>query len=203
MINHNIKRIFFLFIFLISGFNGISQTPGFVEVSCIILDSDSLPVPDVAVINTRTGKTVRTNAEGFFQTKITETDSLLAYHIAYKRLFITPKDNGRTLILYPETHELLQVEVTEDSERALKKADLLSKDIMRIAPLKKLEGFDKKSRQDYFYEENGSHNKAFSPYFGPTARISVSKVGGVISKISRKRQLKKNTAHYHLVKKKK
>lgn len=203
MINQNIKRIGFVFIFLISGFAGLTQNPDRILMSGIILDADSIPLPDVAVINVRTGKTVRTNSDGFFETTMAEEDSLLAYHIAYKRLFISSEDNARTLVMFPETHELLQVEVTEDSEAAQKKADKLSEDIMRVAPLKKLAGYDHKSRPDYFYEENGSHNKAFSPYFGPTVRVSVGKIGEVLSKISRKRQLKKNTAHYHLVKKKK
>lgn len=203
MINQNIKRMGFVFIFLLSGFAGLTQNPNPILISGIIVDADSIPLPDVAVINVRTGKTVRTNGNGFFETAMAEEDSLLAYHIAYKRLFISSKDNARTLVMFPETHELLQVEVTEDSEAAQKKADKLSDDIMRVAPLKKLTGYDRKSAQEYFYEENGSHNKAFSPYFGPTTRVSVGKVGEVISKISKKRQLKKQTAHYHLVRKKK
>lgn len=203
MINQNIKRIGFIFIFLISGFAGLAQNPKPILISGIIVDTDSIALPDVAVINVRTGKTVRTNSDGFFETTMAEEDSLLAYHIAYKRLFISYRDNARTLVMFPETHELLQVEVTEDSEAAQKKADKLSEDIMRVAPMKKMTGYDHKSRSDYFYEENGSHNKAFSPYFGPTARISVGKIGEVLSKISRKRQLKKNTTHYHLVKEKK
>lgn len=203
MINQNIKRIGFIFIFLISDFAGLTQNPDRILISAVILDADSIPLSDVAIINTRSGKTVRTNADGFFETMMAEGDSLLAYHIAYKRLFISYKDNARTLAMFPETHELLQVEVTEDLEAAQKKADKLSEDIMRVAPLKKLEGYDRKSIQEYFYEENGSHNKAFSPYFGPTVRVSAGKLGEAISKISKKRQLKKQTAHYHLVKKKK
>lgn len=203
MINQNIKRIGFMFIFLISGFAGLTQNTDRILISGIILDTDSIALPDVAVINVRTGKTVRTNSDGFFETTMAEEDSLLAYHIAYKRLFISYRDNARTLVMFSETHELLQVEVTEDSEAAQKKADKLSEDIMRVAPLKKLEGYDRKSIQEYFYEENSSHNKAFSPYFGPTVRVSSGKFGVAISKISKKRQLKKQTAHYHLVKKKK
>lgn len=203
MINQNIKRMGFVFIFLLSGFAGLTQNPNPILISGIIVDADSIPLPDVAVINVRTGKTVRTNSNGFFETAMAEEDSLLAYHIAFKRMFISSKDNARTLVMFPETHELLQVEVTEDSEAAQKKADKLSEDIIRVAPLKKLTGYDRKSAQEYFYEENGSHNKAFSPYFGPTTRVSVGKVGEVISKISKKRQLKKQTAHYHLVRKKK
>lgn len=203
MINRNIKRIGFVFIFLLSGFAGLTQNPNPILISGIIVDADSIPLPDVAVINVRTGKTVRTNSDGFFETTIAPEDSLLAYHIAYKRLFIGYEDNARTFVLFPETHELLQVEVTEDQKMAQEKADKLSEDIKRVAPLKKLEGYDRKSAQEYFYEEHGSHNKAFSPYFGPTTRVSVGKLGEVISKISKKRQLKKQTAHYHLVRKKK
>jgi hypothetical protein len=203
MTNQNIKRLGFVFIFLISGFTCLAQNSDRFLISGIILDADSIPLPDVAVINVRTGKTVRTNSDGFFETTIAEEDSLLAYHIAYKRLFISYRDNAKIFVLVPETHELLQVEVTEDSEAAQKKADKLSEEIMRVAPLKKLEGYDHKSRSDYFYEENSSHNKAFSPYFGPTVRISPGKLGAGISKLSKKRQLKKLTSHYHLIKKKK
>jgi hypothetical protein len=202
MINHNIKRIVFVFIFLISEFVGQAQNSEKVIISGIILNTDSLPLPDVAVINTRSGKTVRTNANGFFETTIIGADSLLAYHIACERLFINMKDNGKVLIMHPQIQELGQVDIIDHSNLTDEQRKALSNEITRLALEKKLEGYDKRSAQDYFYDENGSHNKAFSPYFGPTVRVSAGVVAEVISRIEKKRRLEKQTAHYRLIKKK-
>jgi hypothetical protein len=166
------------------------------------VSTDSVPVPDVAIIDIRTGKTVRTNAVGFFQTALAVGDSLLIYHIAFKKQFITEKNNARQIILEPEIQELQQVDVTDNGKEKENLEQTIS-DIKRIAPLEKLSGYDKKSRQSYFIEENGSHNKGFSPFFGPTVHIPFGKIGDLVSEFGKRHQQRKLTSHYHLVKRKK
>lgn len=196
-------RFILLAFLLFSVFNCYSQHTGKVILSGIVLDTDSVPIPDVAIINTLTGKTVRTNANGFFQTEIAAADSLLVYHIAYKKQFINKKNNGRYMVLELEIRELLQVDVTNKSEQELKNLKETVDDIKRLAPLKKGEGYDLKSRQNYFYDQNGSYNKGFGSFFGPTSRIPLGKVTALVSGKTEKRQKKKLTSHYHLVKRKK
>lgn len=180
-----------------------SQSIGKVVLSGIILGADSIPVPDVAIINTRTNASVRTNSIGFFQTEITADDSLMAYHIAYKRRFITEKDNGRYIVMEPEIQELLQIDITNGEAQELKNLEETVNDVKRLANEKKMDGYDLKSRQNYFYELNGSHNKGFLPFFGPTFHIPFGKVVALIAGTDEKRQRKKLSSHYHLVKRKK
>jgi hypothetical protein len=85
-----------------------SQQSGKTQISAIVVDADSIPIPNVAIICARTGKTVRTNAKGFFQTEISADDSLFIHHISYKWRFANEKDNGKLIILEPEIHELKQ-----------------------------------------------------------------------------------------------
>ncbi|MDP2113948.1 MAG: hypothetical protein Q8K69_07805, partial [Bacteroidota bacterium] len=63
---------FFFFVFEV-----YSQHTKETILSGIVVGNDSIPVPDVAIINIRTGKTKRTNANGFFQIEIALEDSLL------------------------------------------------------------------------------------------------------------------------------
>lgn len=169
----------------------------------VVVDMDSIGVADAAIINARSGKTVRTNSEGFFQTEIAGDDSLLIYHIAYKRKFITEKDNARKIVLEPEIQELMQIDVSDKKEMEQKNLKETVDEIKRLGPMKKLEGYDLKSRQSVFVEEHGTHNKGFSPFFGPTVRIPIGKIGEIISERQKKKQLKKMTEHYHIAKRKK
>ena len=195
-------RFILLVITLFAILQCFSQPPITVMFSGIIVDTDSVPVPDVAIINIRTGITARTNSTGFFQINIATEDSLCIYHVAYKRLFLNIRDNGRTIVIEPEIQELLQVNVTNKKEQEQKNLKETVSDIKRLVHIKKLPEYDIKSRQNRFIAENGSHNKGFSPFFGPTTRLPLEKATGLITGNSRKRQLKKLTSHYHLVKKK-
>lgn len=172
-------------------------------LSGVVIDMDSIGVTDAAIINARSGKTVRTNSEGFFQTEIAGDDSLLIYHIAYKRKFITEKDNARKIVLEPEIQELMQIDVSDKKEMEQKNLKETVDEIKRLGPMKKLEGYDLKSRQSVFVDEHGTHNKGFSPFFGPTVRIPIGKIGEIISERQKKKQLKKMTEHYHVAKRKK
>jgi hypothetical protein len=191
---------FFFFLFV---FDAYSQHAKETILSGIVVVNDSIPVTDVAIINIRTGKTVRTNANGFFQIEIASEDSLLVYHIAYKKRIINEKYNGRHIVLEPQIVELMQVDVTDKNEKDLKNLEETVNDIKRIAPLEKQEGFDAKSRQSYFYDQHGSHTKGFSPFFGPTVRAPISKIITLVAGSEEKRQRKKLTSHYQLVKKSK
>ncbi|MBW8332265.1 MAG: hypothetical protein K0M40_09615 [Prolixibacteraceae bacterium] len=189
--------LFFLFVF-----EGYSQNTKETMLSGIVVGNDSVPVSDVAIINIRTGKTTRTNTNGFFQIEIALEDSFLVYHIAYKKRIINEKHNGRYIVLEPQIVELMQVDVTDKNEKELKNLEETVDDIKRLSPLKKPEGFDIKSRQSYFYEQHGSHTKGFSPFFGPTVRSPIGKIISLVAGSEEKRQRKKLTSHYQLVKKK-
>lgn len=189
---------FFLFVF-----ECYSQYAKEKILSGIVVGNDSVPVTDVAIINIRTGKTSRTNANGFFQTEIALEDSLLVYHIAYKKRFINEKHNGRYIVLEPEIVELMQVDISDKNEKELKNLEETVNDIKRLAPLEKPEGFDAKSRQSYFYDQHGSHTKGFSPFFGPTVRSPIAKIITLVAGSEEKRQRKKLTSHYQLLKKSK
>lgn len=196
-------RSLFLAFLLFFVCNCFSQSGVHMVISGIIVDFDSIPIPDVAIVNTRSNKTVRTNSIGYFQTEIVSEDSLLIYHIAYKKRFVNKNNNGRCIVLEPETQELMQVDITNKNEQEMKNLGETINDIKRLANMKKLEGFDLKSRQDYFYDQNGSHNNGFMQFFGPTFHIPFGKIIGLIGGNEEKRLKKKLTSHYHLVKKKK
>lgn len=115
---------------------------------------------------------------------------------------ICKRNNGRYIVLEPEIVELMQVDVTDKDEKEQKNLEETVNDIKRLAPLKKPEGFDVKSRQSYFYDQHGSHNKGFSPFFGPTVRSPIAKIITLVAGSEEKRQRKKLTSHYRLVKNK-
>jgi hypothetical protein len=196
------RRLYFLLSIFLT-LQVVAQNPTQILVSGIILTLDSIPVPDVSIINVRTGKTVRSNTSGFFQTEITENDSLLVYHIAFQKQFITEKENGRYILLEPEIQELMQVDIIDSKELERKKMEELSNDIKQQVPKEKPTGYDLKSRQSYFIDENGSHNKGFSPFFGPTFRIPLGEIANIVSELGIFRRKNTTTSHYHLVKKKK
>ncbi|MBV5315465.1 MAG: hypothetical protein JZU47_19335 [Prolixibacteraceae bacterium] len=195
-------RILLLFLALLAVCSGFSQPAKKILLSGIVLNPDSVPIPDVAIINARTGKTVRTNTAGFFQAEMAEGDSLMAYHIAFKKRFIRETDNIQFLVLEPEIQELLQIDIT-DHEQEKKNLEQTVDDIKRLAPLEELSGYDLKSRQTQFIEDHGSHNKGFSPFFGPTVHVPFGKIGEIVSNLTKRHQLKKLSSHYHLVKTKK
>lgn len=177
-----------------------SQSEDVIEISGIVADSDSVPIPDMAIINTRTFTTVRTNEKGFFQTQVSGNDSLIIYHIAYKRLFITKKDNGKLIIVQPEINIIKQVDVTDRHIQELNNLQKTVNEIKRAAPLEKQSKEERKSRITSFVEQNGSHNKGFSPFFGPTVSVPIGKIIQVAGLDLDKKKRKKLTSHYHLIK---
>jgi len=179
-----------------------SQTEATVIISGIVADLDSVPIPDVVIVNARTGHTVYSDQKGFFQTHITGNDSLFIYHIAYQRRFITEKDNGRTIILQPDMNEINQVDVNGDYMQELKYLQQTLEDIKRTVPMEKLSEEEMKSRETRFVEQHGSHNKGFMPFFGPTMHLYFGKIAQMAGLDKQSRERKKLTSHYHLLKKK-
>jgi hypothetical protein len=81
-------RFLLLIITVMLVFECYSQPVRKIQLFGIVVSPDSVPVPDVAIMNIWSGKIVRTNANGFFRTEISDEDSLLVFHIAYKKQFI-------------------------------------------------------------------------------------------------------------------
>lgn len=185
-------------------FQTYSQTTESSLLSAVLVGPDSLPVPDVAVINTRTFHTVRTDENGYFQTEIAGDDSLFIYHIAFKRQFINENDNGKVIVLEPQVNEISQVDVTDSALQDLKNLQKTLKDIKRVVPDKKYDHSDytESSRQKLFVERNGSHTKGFQPFFGPTVKLPLGTIINAVAGNAEKRKRKKLTSHYHLVKNK-
>ncbi len=162
--------------FGVAGFCCTAQTPKRSLLSAVLISPDSMAIPDVAIINVRTEQTVRTNTNGFFQVEIEAGDSLITNHIAFRKRIITEADNARTLILEPEIQELLPIDVTSEKNQEEQQMKEMAQSINQIAKQKKLDGFDRKSRQTYFYDQHGSYNRGFSPHFGPTVGIPLWKI---------------------------
>jgi hypothetical protein len=160
--------------FLVCAFfilNGYSQTSGRILISGYVISSDSLPVQGAAIINSQTGQLVHTDKKGYFQSDFAVKDSLLIYHIAYKKQFVNKSDTRKYFVIEPEVHDLMQVDILDKDEQEKKHLDSTVFMIRQIAPKKKLFGYEKKSTVDFFIDENGSHKKGFSPYFGPTLNM--------------------------------
>lgn len=185
-------------------FTAFSQSPRATMLSAVVVGPDSLPVPDVAIVNTRTFHTVRTNEKGYFQTEIAENDSLFIHHISFKRQFINHKFNGKIIVLEAQVNELQQVNVTDDAIQEMKNLQKTLEDIKRIAPQKKYShsDFTDGSRQKNFVERHGSHTRGFMPFFGPTVQVPLGTIINAIGGNMDKRQRRKLTSHYHLVKRK-
>jgi len=189
-------RLFLLLTALFLSFESFSQNFGKVLVSGFVVNAGSIPIPDVAIINIRTDKATRTNSFGFFQAEIEAEDSLLLYHIAYKKHYINKKDNGKLIILVPEIQELKQVDITDQKNQRQKNLEQTMDDILRLAPMKKKSGYDLHSSQEYFILENGSQTKGFSPFLGPTVHLPLEKITGLV--VEKQKVLKKQTSHYHI-----
>lgn len=185
-------------------FQGYAQSPGSTLLSAIVVDPDSVPVPGVAVINTSTLKTVRTDSKGYFQTEIAGNDSVFLYHIAFKRQFVNEKSNGKIIMLEPQINEIKQVDVTDNAVQEMKNLQQTIKDIKRLSLEKKFthSNYTESLRQKRFVNQNGSHDKGFKYFFGPTVHLPVEKIIGSVAGSNDKRERKKLTSHYHLVKKK-
>lgn len=169
--------------------------------SAYIIGPDSIPVIDASIINTRSGKIVRANSDGYFTTEILEGDSLLIYHISYSKKFINKRHNGKIIMLEHDIHELMQVDILNGKEE--KNLEKTVEDIKRIAPEEELTGYDKDPRINYFILQHGSHNKGFMPFFGPTFTFQLSDVTSKLFISKEKKHLKEITSHYKLVKQKK
>jgi hypothetical protein len=197
-------RILLLSLACLGVINAFSQATATSSLSAVVVGPDSLPVPDVAIINTRTFHTVRTNENGYFQTEIAENDSLFIHHIAFKRKFANHSHNGKIIVLEAQVNELQQVDVTDDAIQEMKNLQKTMEDIKRMAPQKKYShsDFTDGSRQKNFVERHGSHTKGFMPFFGPTVQVPLGTIINAIGGNVDKRQRKKLTSHYHLVKRK-
>lgn len=193
------RALLFSFAFLMV-LQAYSQSEEITVISGIVADSDSVPVPDMAIINTHTLNTVRTNENGFFQAQISGNDSLLIYHISFKRRFITKKDNGKLILLEPEINEIKQVNVTADHGKESENLEKTVNDIKRLARINKPSKEEMKSEVTTFVEQNGSHNKGFSPFFGPTISVPIGKIIQLAGLDMNKQKRKKLTSHYHLIK---
>jgi len=185
-------------IFLI--LNGYSQTSGRIQISGIVIGSDSVPVQGAAIINIQTGKLIHTDKKGYFQSEFAVKDSLLIYHIAFKKQFVNKNDTRKYFVLEPEVHELKQVDVLDKGKLEKKYLDSTMLSVSQLAPKQKLTGYEKKSTMEYFVEANGTHSKGFSPYFGPSFHFNFGKNTNNVIRREEKRQLKELTSHYHLVK---
>lgn len=179
---------------------GYSQPIRKIQLFGIVVSPDSVPIPDVAIINMWSGKVVRTDAKGFFHTMIITDDSLLVYHIAYKKQFINKNNLGKFIILQPEIQQLMQVNVINKREQEQKNLEQTINEIRRLAPAKKLEGYDYESSLDYFVLGNGAHGKGFKPFFGPTILIPTGKIAEPVTRIVEKNKQKKRTTPIHLLK---
>jgi hypothetical protein len=197
---HHVMRILFTLACVFFVLLSYAQPASKVMVSGTITDTDSVPIQGVAIINVKTGKITRTDKNGYFKTEFSVKDSVLIYHIAYKKQFVNSNDSRKKFVLEPEVHELMQVNVLDKSKQEQKNLDSTMISVRDLAPKEKLTGYDKKSTLSYFIDENGSHNKGFSTYFGPTFHIPFGKTTSKVIKREEKRQLKEMTAHYHLVK---
>ena len=197
------RYLFIIFVWLVV-FQGYPQTPKTTILSAIVVDNDSIPVPGVAVINTRTLKIVRTDSKGFFQTEIAGNDSVFLYHIAFKRHFVNEKANGKILRLEPQINEIKQVDVIDNSVQEMKNLQQTLQQIKRAALEKKFTHSDytESLRHKRFVGQNGSHDKGFKYFFGPTAHLPLGKIIASVSGSEDKRERKKLTSHYHLVKRK-
>ena len=193
-------RLLLAFVCIFSVLQCEAQTTGKVMVSGTVTDTDSFPIQGVAIINVKNGKIARTDKDGYFQTEFSVSDSLLIYHIAYKKQFINSNDSRKKFILEPEVFELKQVDVLDKNKQTNKNLDSMMQSVNQLAPKEKLSGYDEKSTLNYFVDENGTHNKGFSPYFGPSFKIPFGKNINAIIHREEQRQIKEMTAHYHLVK---
>lgn len=187
-----------------SVYHTYSQTPRSSILSAVLVDPDSLPVTDVAVINIRTLHTVRTNENGYFQTEVIGNDSLCIHHIAFKRQFINKNANGKIIVLQTQLNEIAQVDVKDNSLQDLKNLQKTLQDIKRVTSNKKFEHSDyaENSRLKSFVERQGVHNKGFKPFFGPTVQLPFATIIHAVAGNQEKRKRKQLTSHYHLVKRK-
>jgi hypothetical protein len=174
-----------------------AQLPDKVLISGTIKDTYRIPIKGVAIINVKTGKVNRTDSKGFFETEFSAKDSVLIYHIAYKKEFINSNENRKEFILEAEVIELKEVNITEKAN--ISNMDSLSNSATDLAKQKQLSGYDEKDQLSYFVDEKGTHNKGFSPYFGPTFKIPFGRDLKTIIKREEQRQIKEMTSHYHLV----
>lgn len=194
-------RILYTLVFFILSLTLFSQDEKNISFSALILGVDSIPISDASIINTRNGKIVRSNSAGYFKAQINEKDSLLIYHISYSKKFINKHHNEKTILLEPEIHEILQVDINKGKET--ENLEKTVEDIKRIAPEKELAGYDKNPRINYFILQHGSHTRGFMPFFGPTFTIQLGEVTGKLFRSKQKKYLKEATGHYKLVKPKK
>jgi len=194
-------RFLLLLLVVLLSCRSYSQKPGKLLISGIVLSKDSVPLSGVAIVNIRTGKVMRTNTSGFFKVEIAPEDSLLVYHLAYKNKFIRAKDNYHYIFLEPDIREVMQVDVFDKKSKDQQHLDQTMGDILRLAPMQKISAYDMKSVAQHFVDQQGSHNKGFSPFFGPTVDVSLRKLVSPITKRKERLEREKLTSHYHLEKK--
>jgi hypothetical protein len=174
-----------------------AQNSNKVVISGTITDTQRIPIKGVAIINVKTGKVHRTDSKGYFETEFSAKDSVLIYHIAYKKEFVNSNEIRKTFVLEPEIIELKEVNITEKTPSS--GMDSLANSAANLAKQKQLSGYDEKSQLSYFVDEKGTHTKGFSPFFGPSFQIPIGRSLEEIIKREEQRQIKEMTSHYHLV----
>ena len=185
---------------LILVLNSYAQPSGKIHLAGTVISRDSVPIQGVAIIDILTGKIAHTDKNGNFHMEFSLKDSLLIYHIAYKKQFVNSNDNRKYFMLEPEVHELMQINILNKTKLEKRYLDSTLFSIKQVAPTVKLTGYDKRSSMQYFIDENGSLNKGFSPYFGPSFNIPLERNTAKVLKREQRRQIKKLTTHYHLEK---
>lgn len=202
-LNLNTMRLLILALSLLLVAPAYSQPFRKSLISGLVVNADTVPISDVAIINVRTGKTARTNASGFFQTEINDEDSLFVYHIAYKNKFINKQASGKLIFLKAEIQELEQVDVTDKFRIQKKYLFQTVEEIKRQAPLKIYPENDDEMRQLEFTQEHGSHDNVIRPFFGPTFKIPLENFTSLIFKTEEEKELKRLTQQSNLVRKNK
>jgi len=107
-------------------------------------------------------------------------------------------------MLEPQVNELMQVDVKDNAIQEMRNLQQTLEEIKRVALEKKFAHSDytESLRQKRFVDQNGSHDKGFKYFFGPTVHLPVEKIIASVSGSDDKRERKKLTSHYHLVKRK-
>ena len=85
-------------------------------LSGIVLDEDSLPVENAYLIRFSTTSYVTTGNTGKFTISLQRSDSLMVYHLSYKRLVLRVEDfknRKDTIILKKEIHIIPEVTIND------------------------------------------------------------------------------------------
>ncbi len=112
------KYVFFLIAFALPfcSFAQESKDSTVTLLSGIVLDEDSLPVENAYLIRFSTTSYVTTDNMGEFNINLQRDDSIMVYHVSYKRLILKKEDfsSGKdTIILEKETHMIPEITIND------------------------------------------------------------------------------------------